>query len=133
MTTKEITLCGQQVKLIYCAASENGFEDLSGKSINDIDFTKAKDMMNLAVACIIAYYTSEQQEPPIKSEDILYRATSKELTDLYLTVINLRTEWYGVPKVVSDQLQKEAEQMTDAEKEEAEKNAPAPTTDTASS
>ena len=133
MTTKEITLCGQQVKLIYCAASENGFEDLSGKSINDIDFTKAKDMMNLAVACIIAYYTSEQQEPPIKSEDILYRATSKELTDLYLTVINLRTEWYGVPKVVSDQLQKEAEQMTDAEKEEVAKNAPAPTTDTVSS
>ena len=58
MQTKEITLCGQQVKLIYCAASENGFEDLSGKSINDIDFAKAKDMMNLAVACIIAYYTS---------------------------------------------------------------------------
>lgn len=133
MNTKEITLCGQQVKLMYCAASENGFEDLSGKSINDIDFTKAKDMMNLAVACIIAYYTFEKQEPPVKSEDILYRATSKELTDLYLTVINLRAEWYNVPKTVSDQLQKEAEQMTDAEKEEAAKNAPAPTTDTVSS
>lgn len=133
MTTKEIILCGQQVKLMYCAASENGFEDLSGKSINDIDFTKAKDMMNLAVACIIAYYTSEKQEPPVKSEDILYRATSKELTDLYLTVINLRAEWYNVPKTVSDQLQKEAEQMTDAEKEEVAKNAPAPTTDTVSS
>lgn len=133
MTTKEITLCGQQVKLMYCAASENGFEDLSGKSINDIDFTKAKDMMNLAVACIIAYYTSEKQESPVKLEDILYRATSKELTDLYLTVINLRAEWYNVPKTVSDQLQKEAEQMTDAEKEEAAKNSPAPTTDTQSS
>lgn len=118
---------------MYCAASEQGFEDLSGKSINDLDFTKSKDIMNLSLACIVAAYTAEDKEPPIKSEDILYRATSKELTDLYLTVINLRAEWYNVPKIVSDQLQKEAEQMTDAEKEEVAKNAPAPTTDTVSS
>ena len=131
--TKEITLCGQQVKLNYCAASENGFEDLSGKSINDLDFTKSKDIMNLSLACIVAAYTSEDKEPPIKSEDILYRATSKELTDLYLTVIDLRAEWYNVPAIVADKLNKEAESMTDAEKEEAAKNAPAPTTDTASS
>ena len=118
---------------MYCAASEQGFEDLSGKSINDLDFTKSKDIMNLSLACIVAAYAAEDKEPPIKSEDILYRATSKELTDLYLTVINLRAEWYNVPKIVSDQLQKEAEQMTDAEKEEVAKNAPAPTTDTVSS
>ena len=133
MNTKEITICGHQVKLMYCAASEQGFEDLSGKSINDLDFTKSKDIMNLSLACIVAAYIAEDKEPPIKSEDILYRATSKELTDLYLTVINLRAEWYNVPKTVSDQLQKEAEQMTDAEKEEVAKNAPAPTTDTVSS
>lgn len=133
MNTKEITICGHQVKIMYCAASEQGFEDLSGKSINDLDFTKSKDIMNLSLACIVAAYTAEDKEPPIKSEDILYRATSKELTDLYLTVINLRAEWYNVPKIVSDQLQKEAEQMTDAEKEEVAKNAPAPTTDTVSS
>ena len=133
MTTKEITLCGQQVKLIYCAASENGFEDLSGKSINDLDFTKSKDIMNLSLACIVAAYTAEDKEPPIKSEEILYRATSKELTDLYLTVINLRAEWYNVPAIVAEQMNKEAESMTDAEKEEAAKNAHAPTTDTASS
>ena len=133
MTTKEITLCGQQVKLIYCAASENGFEDLSGKSINDLDFTKSKDILNLSLACIVAYYTSEKQEPPIKSEDILYRATSKELTDLYLTVINLRAEWYNVPAIVADKLNKEADQMTDAEKEEAAKNVQQPTNDTQSS
>jgi hypothetical protein len=133
MNQKEITICGHQVKLMYCAASEQGFEDLSGKSIIDIDFTKSKDVMNLSVACIIAAYTEAKQEPPIKSEDILYHTTSKELADLYMTVINLRSEWYGVPNIVADQLQKEAEQMTDAEKEEAAKNAPAPTTDTVSS
>ena len=133
MITKEITICGQQVKLLYCAASENGFEDLSGKSINEMDFTKSKDIMNLAVACIIAAYTSEKQEPPISSEYLLYKATPKELTDLYLTVINLRAEWYGVPKTVADRLQKENEGMTEEEKAEAEKNAQPPTSDIASS
>lgn len=123
MTTKELTLCGKQVKLIYCAASENGFEDLSGKSINDLDFTKSKDLLNLAIACIVAAYAESEQETPIKSGDILYRATPKELTDLYLTVINLRAEWYELPKTVSDQIQKENEGMTDEEKAEAEKNA----------
>lgn len=133
MNKKEITICGHQVKLMYCAASEQGFEDLSGKSINDLDFTKSKDIMNLSLACIVAAYTAEDKEPPIKSEDILYRATSKELTDLYLTVINLRSAWYNVPAVVSEKLKQESEGMTDEEKAEAEKNAQLPTTDTASS
>lgn len=123
MNTKEITICGHQVKLMYCAASEQGFEDLSGKSINDLDFTKSKDIMNLSLACIVAAYTAEDKESPIKSEDILYRATSKELTDLYLTVINLRAAWYNVPAVVSEKLKQESEGMTDEEKAEAEKNA----------
>ena len=122
MNQKEITLCGQQVKLMYCAASENGFEDLSGKSINDLDFTKTKDILNLSLACIVAAYTAENQEPPIKSEDILYKATSKELTDLYLTVINMRAEWYNVPSLVANKLNQEAEQMTDTEREELAKN-----------
>ena len=122
MNQKEITLCGQQVKLMYCAASENGFEDLSGKSINDLDFTKTKDILNLSLACIVAAYTAENQEPPIKSEDILYKATSKELTDLYLTVIKMRAEWYNVPSLVANKLNQEAEQMTDTEREELAKN-----------
>ena len=118
---------------MYCAASEQGFEDLSGKSINDLDFTKSKDIMNMSLACIVAAYAAEDKEPPIKSEDILYRAASKELTDLYLTVINLRAAWYNVPAVVSEKLKQESEGMTDEEKSEAEKNAQPPTTDTVSS
>ena len=123
MNMKEITICGKQVKLLYCAASENGFEDLSGKSINDLDYTKSKDIMALATACIVAAYSSEGTEPPVKTEDILYKATSKELTDLYLTVLNLRAEWYNIPKVVADKMEKEAEELTGEEKEADEKNA----------
>lgn len=133
MNTKEITLCGQQVNVTYDTASEQGFESLSGKSINDIDFTRTTDMFNLSVACIVSAYDADNQKAPITSKDILHNATSKELEDLYLTVINLRAEWYSVPKFIADQLDKEAEGMTEAEREEAAKNAPAPTSDTADS
>ena len=98
-----------------------------------MDLTKNQDMLRLSIACIIAAYTRDGQEPPIKSEDLLYEATPKELTDLYLSVIHLRAEWYGVPKVVADQLKQEADGMTAEEKAEAEKNAHAPTNDTADS
>lgn len=133
MKTKEITLCGQQVKVAYCAASENGFEDISGKSINDLDFTKNKDMLMLSAACIIAPYAENGEESPIEMKQLLYEATPNEITELYLTVINLRNEWYGIPKVVADNIKKENEHLTEEERKEAEKNAPAPTTDTASS
>ena len=112
---------------MYCAASEQGFEDLSG-NIKTLT-SKSKDIMNLSLACIVAAYTAEDKEPPIKSEDILYRATSKELTDLYLTVINLRAAWSRCLPSFQKKLKQESEGMTDEEKAEAQP----PTTDTASS
>ena len=129
MKTKEITICGQLVKLMYCAAAENGFEDLSGKSIYDFDFTKNSDMLHLSMACIVSAYTAEDQEPPITSKDLLYSATQKEILDLYMTVINLRKEWYGVTKVLANQLQAEEDAMTEEEKEESRKNGETPMTD----
>ena len=130
MTEKTITLCGKQVKVIYCAAAENGFETLAGKGIADLDFTRSQDLLHLALACIIAAYTRDKQDPPISGDDLLYTATPQELTELYTAALTLRNEWYGVPKVVEEQLKQEAEQTTDEEKEAAEKNAPQPTTAT---
>ena len=133
MNKKEITLCGKQVKLAYCAAAENGFEELAKKSIQDMDFTRNSDMMALAMACIVASYAESKEDAPITSEELLYQASSRELTDLYLTVISLRASWYAVPKPVADQIQKEADRMTEKEQAEAEKNAHAPTNDIAAS
>lgn len=130
MTEKTITLCGKQVKVIYCAAAENGFETLSGKGIADLDFTRSQDLMHLALACIIAAYARDKQDPSITGDDLLYNATPQELTELYTTALTLRNEWYGMPKVVEDQLKQEAAQTTDEERETAEKNAPQPTTAT---
>ena len=44
-TEKTITICGKEVKLLYCAATENGYEQLAGQSINDLDFRKQSDLL----------------------------------------------------------------------------------------
>ena len=118
-----ITLCGKKVKIMYCAATETGYEIVAGKSsqvflptIIERDengkVTKAEppaatldDYIKLALAGIIAAYESEDKKPPVTSKDILYHATSEEVTNLVATIGKLRAAWYNVPDVVAEQQQ----------------------------
>ena len=115
-----ITLCGKKVKIMYCAATETGYEIMAEKSsqvflptILERDengkVTKAEppaatldDYIKLALAGIVAAYESEgeNKKPPVTSKDILYHATSEEVTNLVATIGKLRKEWYNVPDVV---------------------------------
>lgn len=121
-TEKTITICGKEVKLLYCAATENGYEQLAGQSINDLDFRKQSDLLKLALAAIISAYSRDKQEPPITYSDLLYNAEPKDITQLIIAVIELRAEWYNVPLVVA--------KHADDEKPEEQKNAQPPTTAT---
>ena len=134
---KEITLCGHQVRMRYCAAAETGYESLSGNKIdvflptpikwddegNPTDYipqaAKENDYLTLGIAAIVAAYARESQEPPITGEDILYDATSKEVAELITTVAILRAEWYNVPAVIEPEMEQDGKQG---------KNAKAPTT-----
>ena len=128
-----ITICGKEVGLRYCAAAETGYEQLSGKSSDvfsptvkkrdadgtpvEIDAPKAteNDYIMLAVAAIVAYYAKHGGKEPIKSEDILYDATAQEVTQLMVTIVRLRNEWYKVPSVVQDEIeQKSGEESKNA-------------------
>lgn len=120
---KKITICGKEVGMRYCAASETGYEDLSDKSSDiflpiveerDADGkpikvtppkAKEKDYIYLAIASIIAYYEKNGGETPIKTKDILYDATPQDITNLIVTVIQLRNEWYKVPAVVKPEME----------------------------
>lgn len=102
--------------MLYCAATETGYESISGQSCeifiptvqkdSDGNVTEARvrattrDYLQLAIAAIIAAYFSRGQQPPVTSDDILYRAASQEVTALITAVIELRTEWYAIPTVV---------------------------------
>lgn len=133
-----ITICGKEVKMIYCAATENGYEDLSNNSIgvfvpkfgkddegNDIIVKPAEahigDFVTLAIAGIIAYYAKNKQEVPITTEEILYDAKSSERNDMLNAIIEMRNEWYKVPDVVKPDMKPDT-------KGRKPKNAQPPTT-----
>jgi len=116
---EKITLCGKEVNIMYCAATETGYEIMAEKSsqvflptILERDengkVTKAEppaatldDYIKLALAGIVAAYESEDKKPPVTSKDILYKATSEEITNLVSTIVRLRVAWYNLPDVVA--------------------------------
>lgn len=122
---KTIIICGKEVKLRYCAATETCFEQLASKSIGDIDFNSQEDLLRLSVAAIIAAYQRDGQEAPIESKDILFDAKPTEIIELFKAVFELRASWYNVPLVLEESIKAEqAEVPSDSSevKEEKPKN-----------
>ena len=137
MTEKKINICGKDVCMIYCTATENNYEEMSGgKSIsvfvptfkkddngNDIIDEPAKatigDYVTLALAAIVAYYSKKKEEMPISAEDVLFETTPSERNDLLSSIVELRNEWYSVTKIVEETIKKE----TEGQKAEDPKNA----------
>lgn len=125
MTSKKITICGKEVELFYCAATENGYERMSdGKTIgvfiptfktdkngnqviDKLPEATNEDYLLLAIAGIVAADTYYKREAVINSEDILYDATPTERKLLIETIIELRNEWYEVPKIIAEITRKE--------------------------
>jgi hypothetical protein len=125
MTSKKITICGKEVELFYCAATENGYERISdGKTIgvfiptfkmdeegnhviDQLPAATNEDYIMLAMAGIVAADTYYKREAVINSEDILYNATPTERRLLIDTILELRNEWYEVPKIINEIIRKE--------------------------
>ncbi len=133
-TEKTIQICGKTVVMRYCAATETGYEKISGRSstifVPDIEKDEkgkiinikpkamTEDFIILAVAAIIAAYQRKGEDAPITADDIIYEANPSEVEELIKTVIKLRNEWYKIPDVV-----KVEDNKTEEEKEEAKKEA----------
>lgn len=131
-TEKTIQICGKEVAMRYCAATETGYEKISGKSsaifvpeikkdeegnIKEVKSNATtEDYIILAVAAIIAAYQRNHEDAPVTADDIIYEANPAEVTELLKTICELRNEWYNIPAVVNTD-----ENMTDDEKEAAEK------------
>lgn len=125
MTSKKITICGKEVELFYCAATENGYERISGgktigvfiptfktdeegnQVIDQLPEATNEDYMLLAIAGIVAADTYHKRDAVINSEDILYNATPTERKTLIETIVELRNEWYEVPKIIAEIIHKE--------------------------
>lgn len=123
--------------MLYCAATETGYESISGQSceifIPEISKDKkgkeqirmratTRDYIQLAVAAIIAASTFRGQEAPITADDILYSASAQEVTNLITAVIELRNAWYLMPSVVKKDDGDAPDQPEDKDQEEKPKN-----------
>ena len=129
---RTIHICGKDVAIRYCAATETGYESISGQSIAVFipDIVKDKrgkiikstskatmqDFITLAVAGIAAAYTRRGEPEPITDKDILFDATPQEVTELITVISELRNEWYKEPEVVKKDGQSADESDHDGEK-----------------
>ena len=108
MIKKEITLCGKQVTLAYCYATEIAYKDLANEDM--LDYAKhalesiqaqrdpdIKRTIFAIIACMMAYY-EDSDKAPVKDSDIMKEATPVEIGTAMLTILNMRNEFYNIPK-----------------------------------
>ena len=110
MITKEVTLCGKQVILAYCYATEISYKILSDEDITDLigeviiavqnkeRMPDIRKSMYLILAAMQAYYDSKDDKSPVTDKNMMYDATSEEIGMALGTIIGLRAEFYHVPK-----------------------------------
>ena len=109
MLQKEITLCGRQVTLAYCYATEIAYKDLSDENI--ADYIKeavaciqketdpdVKRTIYAILACMLAYYQSRGEEAPLTDTELMNEAKPAELGTAIFTIIGMRMDFYHVPK-----------------------------------
>ena len=108
MITKEITICGKQVMLAYCYATEISYKILSDEDIIDfgqeivekIQHEQMPDIRRtiyLIIASMQSYYESKGEQCPITDKELMYECTPKEIGMALGIIIGLRTNFYHVP------------------------------------
>ena len=108
MITREVTLCGKQVTLAYCYATEIAYKDMANEDIikyiryaieciqkeEDPDI---KQSVFAIVACMIAYAQSKDvEETPVTDKELMLHMSAIELGKAILAIISMRLEFYKV-------------------------------------
>ena len=136
MTKKTITICNKEVEIFYCTATENGYERMSGKEISvfvptfktdengqqvidQLPEATNEDYLYLALSGIVAADTYYDRDATITTKERLYEAKPAERNELVKTIIELRREWYDIPKIVADIVKRENEKAKEQGDEEA--------------
>ena len=108
MITKEITLCGKQVTLAYCYATEIAYKNMTNEDMFDYAQKAVEAIQNqrdpdiektiyAILACMMAYY-EDADKAPVKDSEIMKQATPVEIGTAMLTILSMRSEFYHVPK-----------------------------------
>lgn len=118
MTEKKITIAGHEVGVKYCFATEIGFRDLAGVTLDNFDISNPSQTAALIMAAIIAYYQSRNEDAPVEISSIIYECKPKEIVEALNTVYTMRASWYMGDDEARENIPEEEE-----EKGEQAKNA----------
>ena len=125
MKTKEITICGKQVALAYCFATEISYKILAEEDIADFIESAINDIQNehmpdvrksiyAILAAMTAYCDANGvKEYPITDDNMMFNAAPTEIGTAIGTIIGLRSEFYRVPK---DEPEEESDEKTGNDK-----------------
>ena len=108
MITKEITICGKQVTLAYCYATEISYKILSDEDIIDFgqeivekiqreQMPDIRKTIYLILAATNAYYEGKGEKAPVSDKELMYECTPQEIGQALGVIIGLRSQFYQVP------------------------------------
>lgn len=108
MKKTDIIIAGKTVTLGYCYATEIAFKDYASEDIqtfivemNDTFSQKrlpdVKKSIYLILSGVMAYYSSREEEAPIKDTDLMNETTPEELAQALAAFTKLYAEFYNIP------------------------------------
>lgn len=108
----EITINGKQYPVAFNMKTIINFEEIANKSYFDSNFGKTTDRIALIVAAVL----SADEKSSIKIEDVMGNndlAAIKQISEAFLIILNMSTEFFGIPTVI------EQPELTEEERKNA--------------
>lgn len=103
MVSKEIKLCGKNVYVAYCYATEIAFYNNTETLIDDFmkkvqeKVLEPNKVAYLIIAAITAYYQAKGEEPPVTDKEILFESEASDIFTAFGKIVQLYTQWRTLP------------------------------------
>ena len=125
MTERSITICGRQVHVAYCYATEIAFHAYTGRSVSEFITESAaaakegrtpdpQGQVHLILSAIMAYSEARNEEPAVRDRDIIYDASPSEIGSAVGDIVRMYAEWYALPKGEPEDMQTEGDSPKNA-------------------
>lgn len=108
MKERIVSILGEEVKITFNMAVEIAYEEICNKPFDMETLSKTKNTAILYAATILANNPTSD----ITIDDILYRASLPEISELRTAVIESMSEWMQIPEVMKDDAPKKDEEET---------------------
>jgi len=98
MVTKKVTLCGVEVTLAYCYATEIAFRKYTGVNVDKLDPENPEHSIYLIISAMLPFYEQQGQQPPISDSDLMYKSKPTDYFTAFKAILEARNEWYKLPE-----------------------------------